>query len=132
MCSNESIRVKKKGSLRPTCLAEGPWTNLQIDYIGPLPAAKGGYRYILVVVDTFSKWTEAFPIKADTASATARVLWEHIFCRFGLPRRSLSLKFYRYMPKVTFSGPRNTSLLVPHSTGMARFCSWTNKDSKLL
>lgn len=77
--------VKRKGCLRPTCLAEGPWTNLQIDYVGPLPAAKGGYRYILVVIDTFSKWIETFPIKSDTASATARVLWEHIYCRWGLP-----------------------------------------------
>ena len=77
--------IKKKGRLRPVCLAEGPWTNLQIDYIGPLPPAKGGYRYILVVVDTFSKWIEAFPIKADTAMATARVLWEQIYCRWGLP-----------------------------------------------
>ncbi|XP_035258821.1 protein NYNRIN-like [Anguilla anguilla] len=77
--------VKRKGRLRPTCLAEGPWTNLQIDYVGPLPAARGGYRYILIIIDTFTKWIEAFPIKSDTASATARVLWEQVYCRWGLP-----------------------------------------------
>lgn len=86
MCPNESIKgKKKKGRLRPTCLAEGPWSNLQIDYVGPLPAAKGGYRYILVIIDTFTKWIEAFLIKADTAAATARVLWEQVYCRWGLP-----------------------------------------------
>lgn len=38
-----------------------------------------------MVVDTFSKWIKAFPIKSDTASTIARVLWEKLFCRFGLP-----------------------------------------------
>lgn len=66
---------------------EGPWINLQIDYVGPFPPTKGGYHYLLVIVDMFSKWVDAFPIKKCTAVATARVLWEQVFSRWGFPRR---------------------------------------------
>lgn len=57
-----------------------------------------------MVVDTFSKWTEALPLKYDTASATAQVLWEQIFYRFGLP---LSLECDR---GTHFTGKVNSDL----------------------
>uniref|UniRef100_UPI00398F79C3 cobalamin binding intrinsic factor-like n=1 Tax=Pristiophorus japonicus TaxID=55135 RepID=UPI00398F79C3 len=41
---------------------EGPWQSIQIDYIGPLPAVQGGYKYCLVLVDVFSKWVEVLPL----------------------------------------------------------------------
>ncbi len=31
---------------------KGPWELLQLDFIGPLPSAKGGYRYCLVIIDS--------------------------------------------------------------------------------
>lgn len=39
----------------------------------------------MVIIDTFSKWVEAYPIKAATAKVTASVLWERVYCRWGLP-----------------------------------------------
>ncbi len=36
---------------------KGPWELLQLDFIGPLPSAKGGYRYCLVIIDKFSNLT---------------------------------------------------------------------------
>lgn len=66
--------------------SEGPWAALQIDFIGPLPAGSRNCRYALVVVDIFSKWVEAIPTVNDTATTTARVLWEQILSRWGVPR----------------------------------------------
>ena len=45
-----------------------------------------GYRYILVIADYFSKWTEAFPIKNKWADTVADILVEKIILRFGMPR----------------------------------------------
>ncbi|KAK6485286.1 protein NYNRIN-like [Huso huso] len=66
---------------------DGPWESIQIDHTGPLPTAKGGYRYILVVVDMFTRWVEAFPARRCDALTTARILWEQVFTRWGFPKR---------------------------------------------
>ena len=43
-----------------------------------------GYRYLLVLVDTFSGWVEAFPTKGETAMVVAKKILEEIVPRFGL------------------------------------------------
>ena len=53
---------------------------LNIDYIGPFPD-KG---YILVIIDTFSRWTEMFWCKDVTAQSACECLLTH-FGRFGSP-----------------------------------------------
>ena len=52
------------------------------DVCDPTP---DGYRYILVIADYFSKWTEAFPIKDKCADTVADVLVNKIILRFGMP-----------------------------------------------
>ena len=44
-----------------------------------------GNRYILVMVDCFSRWTEACPLPDKTALAVADAFFQHIVCRFGMP-----------------------------------------------
>ena len=44
-----------------------------------------GFRYILVIADYFSKWTEAFPMKNKCADTVADILVENIILRFGMP-----------------------------------------------
>ena len=43
-------------------------------------------RYLLVFIDTFSGWVEAFPTKKETAQVVVKKLLEEIFPRFGLPK----------------------------------------------
>ncbi|GAA0167629.1 hypothetical protein LIER_22515 [Lithospermum erythrorhizon] len=40
-----------------------PFAMWGIDLVGKLPKAKGGVEYVVVVVDYFSKWVEAAPLK---------------------------------------------------------------------
>ena len=56
---------------------------LHIDYLGPLTKTPDGFPHILVVVDSNSKWVEAFPTKAQTAQETAAILFREIFTRYG-------------------------------------------------
>ena len=54
-----------------------------LDVCGPTPDS---YRYILVIADYFSKWTEAFPIFKDKCAYTvADVLVNNIILWFGMP-----------------------------------------------
>jgi transposase InsO family protein len=44
-----------------------------------------GHRYLLVLIDTFSGWVEAFPTKLETAQVVAKVLLEEIIPIYGSP-----------------------------------------------
>jgi transposase InsO family protein len=57
-----------------------PMECLNIDFIGPFP--DGGY--VLVIIDTFTRWVELYHTKDATALSTARCLLKH-FGRFGAP-----------------------------------------------
>ena len=76
----------QKGLLMPA-IAAYPFQRVCVDFVGPWPVAKGGYRYILTVLDTFSRWLEAFPTKTASAAEVTQILVKEIFTRFGLPER---------------------------------------------
>ena len=63
---------------------KGPGQHWEIDFTEVRPG-KYGYRYLLVLVDTFSGWVEAFPTKGETAMIGAKKILEKIVPRFGLP-----------------------------------------------
>ena len=52
--------------------------------IGPFKPALGGFKYVYVVIDKFSKWIEYKPLVTETAKKAAE-LFEDIMHRFGLP-----------------------------------------------
>ena len=61
-----------------------PGQHWEIDFTEVRPG-KYGYRYLLVLVNTFSGWVEAFPTKGETAMIVAKKILEKIVPRFGLP-----------------------------------------------
>lgn len=58
--------------------------------MGPYPRTKDGNRFILVVTDLFTRWVEAFPIRASDAPRLTRILETQVFARYGYPKRILS------------------------------------------
>ena len=52
--------------------------------IGPFKPAPGGFRYVYVAIDKFSKWIEYKPLILATAKKAVE-LFEDIIHRFGLP-----------------------------------------------
>lgn len=58
---------------------------LAVDILGELPVTEHGNKYILVVGDYFTKWTECFPMPNMEASTVARLLVTEMISRFGVP-----------------------------------------------
>ena len=56
-----------------------------IDWVGPLPESEMGNRFILVVIDFFTRWVEAFATKNQEARTTAELLVTEVFSRFSVP-----------------------------------------------
>lgn len=64
-----------------------PWSDIQIDWVGPLPRSTRGKKYFITAMCQFTKWVECLPAHNDTAQTTAYLLMNHIFSRFRLPLR---------------------------------------------
>ena len=62
-----------------------PMERIAIDILGPLPLTKSGNKYILVMIDCFSKWAEAVALPNLEATTITRAFVENFVCRFGTP-----------------------------------------------
>lgn len=81
--------LPRRGPLQPTRVGD-IFERISIDLTGPHCRSRRGNVYILTVVDSFSKWAEAFAIRNKEAETVARTLVEHVYCRFGCPLELLS------------------------------------------
>nr|AAT85251.1 putative polyprotein [Oryza sativa Japonica Group] len=66
-----------------------PFAVWGLDILGPFRRAPGGFEYLYVAIDKFTKWPEAYPvIKIDKHSALKFI--RGITARFGVPNRIIT------------------------------------------
>jgi hypothetical protein len=64
-----------------------PFRGWGLDFIGEIhPGSSKGHRFILVVTDYFTKWTEAVPLRNMTRWKVISFVQEHIIYWFGVPQ----------------------------------------------
>jgi len=71
-------------------LSERPGKVISIDIFGPLLQTPKGYKYILVVMDQFSKLTKLYPMKSQKLDAIMDALQLKHFPQLGMPEEILS------------------------------------------
>jgi hypothetical protein len=57
-----------------------------LDQVGPLKKAKGGFEYIFVAIDKFTKWIEYKPLVKYSAAKVVKFI-QDIMHQFGIPNR---------------------------------------------
>jgi len=82
-CQKMNTRHKTIRASRFVLSTLKPMERISIDTIGPLPADMG-LKYIIVIIDTFTRYVELFPKQEVAAIADADALWRHT-CRFTAP-----------------------------------------------
>lgn len=65
--------------------AGAPMERVHLDFLGPLPLTARGNKYVLMMVDQFTKWVECVPLPSQTAEVTAKAAVDQFFSRFGYP-----------------------------------------------
>jgi transposase InsO family protein len=68
---------------------KAPMEIVAMDFVGPLPMAAGGSRYMLVFIDLFSRFPEVYPCQ-DMSVATVIEKSRDFFSRYGFPDAILS------------------------------------------
>src|SRR5947207_4413046 len=66
-----------------------PFAVWGLDILGPFPKAVGGYEFLFVAIDKFTKWPEAEPVRKITAAAAVKFI-RNIFVRFGVANRIIT------------------------------------------
>jgi transposase InsO family protein len=87
------------------------WDHVEIDFVGPLPPSKEGYRYVLVIVDVLTGYTVLRPTKTTTAQETAQALWS-VISEYGTPRILQSDRGHEFVNEVIDA--LNTVLGIEH------------------
>ena len=62
-----------------------PGAYWEVDFTEIKPARYGN-KYLLVFIDTFSSWVEAFPTRTEMANVVAKKILEEIFPSFRIPK----------------------------------------------
>jgi len=69
---------------------QAPMDRVAIDLTGPHPATSRGNQYILTMVDCFTRFLIAVPVRNKYATTIAKALNRNLFSRWGLCREILS------------------------------------------
>ena len=102
-----------------------PMERIAVDIAGPFPVSSSGNRYILVVIDYFTKWPEVFPLPNQEAGTIARALVDGFFSRFGVPRelhsdqgRNFEATLFKECCEILGIRKTRTTPMHPESDGM--------------
>ena len=64
----------------------GPFTKWGIDFTTFNPTSTGNHKYIIIVVDYFTKWVEAMPTFKNDCETTTLFPFNQVISRFGIPK----------------------------------------------
>lgn len=83
-CQKNKIFRHTKSQSIPIKIPSGRFRHIHMDIVGPLPISEGK-RYLLTIVDRFSRWPEAYPIDDINTKTIARIFVQEYVSRFGVP-----------------------------------------------
>lgn len=102
-----------------------PFERIAMDIAGPFPVTDNGNKYIMIIADYFTKWTEAFAIPNQEAETVANEFVYNWVCRFGVPLelhsdqgRNFESQIFKEMCRVLKINKTRTTPLHPQSDGM--------------
>ena len=124
-CARRKEPLKTKKAPMEMTKSGFPMERLAIDILGELPVTERGNKYILVIGDYFTKWTECHPMSNMEASTVASILVEQVISRFGVPYsihsdqgRQFESRLFAEMCKLLQITKTRTTAYHPKSDGM--------------
>lgn len=104
-----------------------------IDVVGPLPSTTSGNRFILVVVDYFTRWPEAYAIPNQKARTIAQKLVDEWVCRYGVMQmlhtdkgKNFESRIFKEMTDILGIKKTRTTPYHPQSDGLVEIMNRTH------
>ena len=134
-CASRSGPPKKPKAGMRTYNVGTPLERIAVDITGPFTPSDQGNKYVLVVGDYFTKWTEAYALPDQEVKTVARVLAEEFIPRYGVPReihsdqdRNFESALFKEIAKILGMEKTRTTPLRPQSDGMVERFNRTLKN----
>ncbi|GAB1862847.1 Galactose-1-phosphate uridylyltransferase [Camponotus japonicus] len=83
-CQRSKIGKHTKNIPQKIAIPDQRFQHVHLDLVGPLPICQK-YRYLLTMIDRFSRWPEAIPLIEISADTVATAFYTHWIARFGSP-----------------------------------------------
>ena len=95
---NKANHQKSMGLLQPLPRPDDRWTEISMDFVGPLPKTPRGADFLLVIVDRYSKMIQLIATHQRLKAAElADIFFRHIVRLFGIPEQIVSDRDTRFM-----------------------------------
>ena len=83
-CQRSKVQTHIRAPLQTFEVPTRRFQHVHIDLVGPLPEARG-HKYLLTVMDRFTRWPEVVPLKDIDARSVAQAYVQNWVARFGVP-----------------------------------------------
>ena len=83
-CQQSKIQRHTMSPLQGFVPPSRKFQRIQVDIVGPLPSSCD-HNYLLTIVDRFSRWFEALPLRDISAKSCAVAFVLHFVARYGAP-----------------------------------------------
>lgn len=112
-----------------------PMQRCALDIMGPLPTSSRGNRYLLVIANYFTKWTEAYTMADMEAETVGRILVEEFICCYRVPNEihpdqghQFESGLFQHMCRLLDIKKTRTIPFHPQSDGMVERINRTLED----
>lgn len=134
-CQRSKVTRHNVTPLHRFPLPAAKFQDLHMDIVGPLPPSNG-FRYILTIIDRYSRWVEALPIADITASTVSESFHREWISRYGVPStvvtdqgRQFESEFFKELGRIMGFARNRTTAYHPQSNGMIERFHRTLKSS---
>jgi transposase InsO family protein len=88
-CSTVKTNIPHNAGLLQPIITTYPFEMVAMDIMGPLKTSPDGYKYLLNMIDIFTSWPEAVPLKTLTAEETTKA-FQILITRHSCPTKVLT------------------------------------------
>ncbi|KAG1403288.1 hypothetical protein G6F60_005145 [Rhizopus arrhizus] len=67
-----------------------PFLRAALDFFGPLPVSLNQNKYVLVVIDCFTRYVVIYPVQSTTQDELVKVFFNRFVLRHGVPKEILT------------------------------------------
>ena len=89
-CARRKTPRPARAGFPSTMCSSRPFDTVAMDLVGKLTLSSEGYCYVLVMVDTFTRWPMFVPLKNKTPSEVATAIYRQLLCIHGTPKKILT------------------------------------------